>query len=171
MDKIIKNLMTKSLTDDDIKKTKNVNVVLYKDLAKMSDISEAFKGKDAFVLLYPGKTDNNGHWVCIIRRKGKRGTYIEHFDPYAYSIDNELSFSKMDYPPLLSELIVNSKGISHVECNKLPIQAKGKGINTCGRHALVRAMLSNLSAAQYTDLFKKQKANPDEIVTMLTAFI
>lgn len=167
MDKIIKKLMTKSLTDEDIKKTKNVNVVLYKDLADMNDISEAFKGKDAFVLLYPGKSDNNGHWVCIIRRKN----YIEHYDPYAYAIDEELSFSKMDYPPLLSELILNSKGIKHVECNKLPIQAKGKGINTCGRHALVRAMLSNLSLAQYTDLFKKQKSTPDEIVTMLTAFI
>ena len=165
MDKIIKKAMSKSLTDDDLKRYKKVPVLLYRELAKYKDIKDIGK---CFILLYPGKTDPcNGHWTAIINRGG----VIEHFDPYAYSVDDELNFSNLKYPKLLTELLLRSKGIRRVECNKLPLQERKKGINTCGRWALIRCMMADMPLSKFTELFKRQPMSPDMWVTAITLFI
>jgi hypothetical protein len=166
MDKIIKRAMSKALSDDDLKNTKATNIVLYKDLKYIDDIDMLFNN-DGFILLYPGENDHSGHWTTVLRR----GNIIEMFDSYGLMIDDQLKYSSLNYRPYLTELILRSKNISTVECNKMRLQSTKKDIATCGRWALIRLLMKHKNIAEFTDLFKNQKITPDEIVTYLTMYI
>ena len=169
MNKLIKKAMSYSLSDQDLKNTKITNIVLYKDLKNVKDIDELFHD-DGFILLYPGNgssRDSSGHWTTILRRNN----IIETFDSYGLMIDDELNFSDSNYPRYLTELILRSKNIDYVECNKMRLQSTKKEIATCGRWALIRLLMKHKNIADFTDLFKNQGITPDEIVTYLTMYI
>ena len=168
MEKIIRNQYKKSLSIEDLKKGAEgrVNVWLYEQLKNVHDIDQLFEPYGCCIILYQS-SPNYGHWVALLKRKN----FIEHFDPYGYKIDDELRISNpMKLKPYLSNLILNSK-YERVVSNIGKFQSKKAGTNTCGRWAIVRCLMKNLSLDKFTDLFHNQHLDPDFYVTALTMFI
>lgn len=157
------------LSYSDMEKIANgkLKIILYTDLEKIKDINELFNPYGGFIVLYQS-TPSFGHWVSILRVDSKT---IEHFDPYGYSLDEELKFcQKMELKPWLSALIKQSK-YKNVICNNLPLQSKNTNISTCGRWAVIRQILKDYPLKDFINLFKKTKLEPDFYITALTMFV
>lgn len=168
MENIIRKQYKKALSMDELLKASNnrLQVFTYDDLYHVKHIDELFYPHNVCIILYQS-SPNFGHWVTLIRRKNT----IEHFDPYGVKIDDELNKSNnMGFPKLLSQLILNSD-ITRIISNKGRFQSTKPGVNTCGRWALIRALLKNKSLKEFTNLFHNQKLEPDFYVTALTMFV
>lgn len=174
MDKIIKKLMKKSLSGEDIKKLLNnkTKILTYPELAKYKTIDELLYPYDNVVILYLTGA-NYGHWTCLFRNNDKN---IEFFDPYALKPDDELKMipvhfrkSNNQMKSHLSHLLYNCKYI--VNYNDERLQKFIRDTNTCGRHCVVRLLFKDLMIDDYIKLIKNNKLNPDYVVTYLTSFI
>lgn len=172
MEKIIRAQYKKALSMDDLRSASNgrLQVFTYEDLYNIKHIDELFYPYNACIILYQS-TPNFGHWVTLIRRKNNTTDSLEHFDPYGVKIDDELNGpNRMKFPKLLSRLILKS-GIKTIISNVGRFQSQKALVNTCGRWALIRALLKNKSLEEFTNLFHNQKLEPDFYVTALTMFI
>lgn len=174
MDSIIKKLMKKSLSNDDISKLldKKVKILTYPELANYKSIDELLHPYDKVVILYL-TSENYGHWTCLFKIDDKN---IEFFDPYAFKPDDELKMipvhfrkSNGQYKSHLSHLLYKCNYI--VNYNDFRIQKFVRDVNTCGRHCIVRLLFNKLMIDDYIKILKKSKLSPDYIVTYLTSFI
>lgn len=159
-------------------------VVTYDQLHKYGSINELLPGPhDAVFLLYQ-QDKSYGHWVALFKRTNKKGNVeIEHFCPYGTMIDDPLLWTTkskrkelhMDYP-YLSKLLLKAPRNYEIIYNQYPFQKMGKGINTCGRHAVMRLRHKDLSLNEYKNRFIKalggniRSKKTDDLVTELTMF-
>jgi len=159
-----KALESYALTDKDIREALGTNVFLYPDLYKVQHLDELFDDKGRFVLLYLTKSQNQGHWVAML----KKGNTLEYFDSYGGHLpDTErqwLSQSKLrelnqDHPRFM-ELVANSG--YKLSYNPYAYQDQTKHNNTCGRHVVARLYLHKLREKQYRNLIKRTGLDPDE---------
>lgn len=165
---IIRKNYKKALSLNDLLRGANgrINIIVYKDIPKYKSIYEMLSPYNCCIILYQTKP-NYGHWVAILRH----GKNIEHFDPYGYSIDEELiNNNPMNLPPYLTQLILKSR-VPYVKSNITQFQKSQSGVNTCGRWALIRCLMKHKSLEDFTDLFHKLKLEPDFYITALTMFI
>lgn len=175
MNQKIKNLENIGLSSDEILQLIDgkANLILYTDLAKITNIDDILKPYGACIILYLTRK-NYGHWVCLIKLDDKT---LEFFDPYGFMIDEELDwnidknfrkFSKQDYPHLTSLLYYSPYYLTY---NQYKFQKKKNDIKTCGRHTALRILLRNLSLDEYYNLILSMHKDPDYLVTLLTSFI
>ena len=169
----LKKLMEKPLSDSDITKATNgkTNIYTYSDITKYDDIDDLFNGKDSITILYR-TNPNYGHWCCLNKINE---SLIEWFDPYGIFpddeqklMDNDTRINLNQYLPHLSKLMKNSK--YQLSYNNHKFQEWKKGINTCGRHCIIRTLFRNIPLENYKKFFvnNSKYGNPDEIVTILT---
>lgn len=157
--KKLKQLIKKPLSDADISPT--LPAILKRE----------FTGKLPAVILYEA-TPYNGHWAMLhktINDKGK--PVIEFFDSYGMKPDEAIKVMNLkDQPDIARFLLDSGKNIVY---NEFPFQKVGEGINTCGRHCLVRYKLRKYSIEEYHRRMKKLAKNTgfdyDEIVSILTS--
>ena len=164
--------MDKALTDSEIMNALNhrCNIIKYSDIHKLNNIYELLGEHLACVILYE-KRPRMGHWVCCFLVNRNR---IEFFDSYGIFIDDELNFIDKEFKKeknmtvkYLSKLIKKSN-IPEIEYNQYVFQELKKGINTCGRHCVVRLLNRRLSLDEYANRIDKTNINPDRLVTILT---
>jgi hypothetical protein len=171
MDKVIKTIYNQDLTGQEVEITTNGHcpVHLYHDLKNFSHIREVIGEYNACIVLFPVKSSTNGHWICILYHP--ETNTIEHFDPYGFSPDVELTYSSD--PETQQNLLMGfyneakQRGYK-VIFNPYRFQKLKDGINTCGKHSSIRARFRYLNIEQYKKLMMNQNNDPDFLVSILT---
>jgi len=156
--------------------------MVYDDLARMNTIEALFEegNNTMYILLQIQSEDGNqiGHWISIIKYDTKAGNTsgfeYGHYDPYGFTIDEELSFTHAK--PLLTNLLTGVR----FEENRVRHQQftnRTTSINTCGRHTVSRSVFYYLTNKDYNNLIikpvlsKNDVRNPDVMVAVLTGFL
>jgi hypothetical protein len=160
-----------SLSDGDIRTVlgQNISIMTYPELKHISNIDDCFDDKGRCIILYLTESENSGHWTALL----KNGNHIEFFDPYGDSpegVRSEIPPDKRqqldETRPYLQNLL---KGSAYkVTHNRNPFQQDKAGINTCGRHCVVRLKHHDLDISQYKSLIKKSGMSPDDYVCHVT---
>ena len=152
------------LTNDDIKDITGgkANIVAYHELPNYRTMDELLGEFGACILLYETRK-NFGHWVALIQQ----GSFVEFFDSYGFSLDEELNYAKYNQTAYLSQLVKSSGTV--IRENKTRLQVFAEDVNTCGRWTSLRIVFRDMPLAQFQDMFKKNKHyNGDIWVTALT---
>ena len=94
-----------------------------------------------------GSVNPVGHFITLI----KYLTYVEHFDSYGFTIDQELHITheRKYLTDILSDVPV-------IE-NTFPFQSKKEDTETCGRWCAVRCLLKHLNLQEFREFFCKTK--------------
>jgi hypothetical protein len=163
--------MNRSLSNTDIERLLHgkTRVILYQDLQRFSSIEQALQPYGNVVILYPARSNVDGHWVCVLYSVDKRGRrVIEFFDPYGYSPDTEFSKTSIKLPRFLARLLIRTR--YPLEYNNHKIQKQAGNINTCGRHVVNRIWNKDLDIDTYNKLFgSSDGVNADALVTYVTS--
>jgi len=168
-----------ALSDADIREFEpNTNIFTYPYLNEVSHIDEVLDRNGRAIMLFLTENEQTGHWLAIM----KRGKTIEVYDSYGKKPDSaefisNLGAGKDDMErfgqseKLLTDLIRDSG--YKLEWNKNAVQPGSKGVNTCGRHAVMRLMLGHLPLREYNALLGRIKSKTgigaDDLATALTA--
>jgi hypothetical protein len=160
-----------SLSDADIKRfDTSLNIIVYSELQNMTPIQ--ILKKMPLVILYQS-TPNTGHWTLL--HKTIEG--LEFFDSYGFKPDKQFEYIGYRQPHYIAKLlyILYDNGYN-IHYNQYPFQESKPGINTCGRHVLVRHLLSYLPIDKYKELMDKLLTtynvnNYDELIVKLTQSI
>lgn len=162
-----------ALSEQDIKKMiPTLRVVSYPELLNATNIDDVLDDKGRLMLLYLTQSENMGHWVCLLKRRGTK--FIEYFDPYGnYKPDGESKWlSKEKLKELkqntfhLTKLLDNSP--YEIKSNAYPFQKDVSDMNTCGRHCTTRLYLKHLSLPKYIKLIRSSGLSPDDFVSGFT---
>ena len=136
----------------------NPNIVKYADLANFDNIDQVFDG-NPYVIILIESGQNKGHWCCLLRYNNS----VEIFDSYSGTIDHELSYISKQMKAKLGEknncltnLLKKSEYTTVV--NKYKFQSELGGIDTCGRHVLLRIMMFLCCGMDLNDYIKWFKA-------------
>lgn len=174
MEKTIKSLISKSLSNDEIMGIINnkANLISYKNIHKYRSLDELLGNNNACVILYETKP-NYGHWCCIFKLNDEM---VEFFDPYSIFPDKQIELINDEYReksnqnyPYLTKLMVESPYI--LSYNHYPFQKYAKGINTCGRWVALRLLFRFMDLESFIDLFSgRKKYSKDFYVTLLTNY-
>jgi hypothetical protein len=158
--------------EDAQKMIPSLRILTYPDLLSKTTIDDVLDDKGRLLLLYLTRSLTNGHWVCLLKRRGTK--VVEYFDPYGgYKPDGE---SKWISPTKLREFGQASKHLTQllnnspykVVSNHYHFQSEKNDMNTCGRHCLTRLYFKHLSLPKYIKIVKGSGLTPDEFVTGFT---
>jgi hypothetical protein len=148
-------------------KLPNAYFFKYGDLARMTGIDK-FVTKKPIVILYPGESDMNGHWIGVFMTVDENGKKIvEVYDPYGFKIDDTLKYSDVKYPPYLAQLLYHSK--YKIQFNNGRIQKWNDNVATCGRHVLNRINNRDIPLDLYNNMMLNNGLGltPDQYVLLL----
>jgi hypothetical protein len=171
MDAVIQKIISEDLTGSEMTEmlSGRATVKLYDSVAKASSISDLCGPYGRIALLFPVQTNTNGHWLGIWVDEATK--LIHHFDSYGLDPSAELHYTNNAEVTGMPLTEFYQKCISQgyqVVYNTVPYQDLTSGVNTCGRHVIVRLRLSYMDENAYKGLMSKQKLNPDQMVTMMT---
>lgn len=170
-----------ALSDTDITNYFNgkINIMKYSDIKNMTDISQVLSKYKRCIILFEIEKLNNGHYTCLIlcEPKGK-DPYILFHDPYGLMPENELNYIPYSFAEMsdqergyLYDLFKKAKRDNGVEThyNQFKLQKMGPGINTCGRHCIIRCEYMNIDEDEFAKKLRGfSPLNPDDIVTLAT---
>ena len=160
------------LSDTDIRKIlgRDIKIITYPELGRMSSINQAFDKKGRCIMLYLTEDDTTGHWVCMLNK----GNKIEFFDPYGEApekaldtVPDENREALGEDEPLLTRLLKSSG--KEVYYNTHSFQKDKQDVNTCGRHAVVRCLYAPFPLERYKKVIDNSGMTPDNFVSALTA--
>ena len=147
-----------------------IHVVDYKDIIKSDKLDDYLKDR-GIVIFYPS-TQSYGHYVALL----KKGDTVYFYDSYGGKPDiDQKRFSRapreMLYPEEANTLIKHFlKSNYKIDFSQHKHQAPPP-VATCGRHALFRLLMNELSNDQFhvllINLGKQMKRTPDEVVSLL----
>lgn len=152
----------------DAAKPVRVKILVYEDLAPMTNIKDLFSnGYNAIALLYQ-TSRNNGHWVTILFDHGT--LKLTFYDSYGFKIDEELKLEHYNHEAHLTRIVANSTSLYRdFEQNTKQMQAKQSDINTCGRYTALRCRHKDMSNSEFNAFIKPLLLkHTDDVVTMLT---
>ena len=173
--KIIKEMKGYALSDQDIKNALNINIITYPYLNNVKHIDEIFDKKGRSIILYLF-SQNEGHYVAVLKHVNNKDTVIEWFDSYGnapkdiykgLNIPTEVVDNLNEWPDVFLNL-VNQSGYSLV-WNKQKNQQYKTDINTCGDWATMRCLFYFLSLDDFNymvnSISKKYKITKDDLVS------
>lgn len=163
------------LSDSDLRALlPDIVITQYNELEDKS-LGQLLNDKGQGIILFvqeETRTVVSGHWLAICRVQG--GVLL--FDPYggkkdpwflAHTWVSEEELDALDQEtPILSE-IVRKAGLRPVY-NPDRLQKMKKGIETCGRHCVVRLWNQHQSSAEYSREIRAIDGDPDLTVCRLT---
>lgn len=162
-----------ALSDADMRKViPTLKVISYPDLLSARTIDDVLDEKGRLMLLYLTQDENTGHWVCLLKQKGK--PILEYFDPYGgYGPDGESKWLTADQ---LEEFGQDTKHLSKLiraspytlVVNQTAFQKDKTDNNTCGRHCLCRLYMKHLTLPEYTEVLRTSGVSPDDFVSGFT---
>lgn len=151
------------MSDVDIKRYLGDNedyILRYCQLRNYNTIDELLPVNGSFKVILTEDSKNHGHWCCILRQNN----IIEWFDPIGVAPDYELSFIPKSIKCCLGEdkhylthLLKRANWLK-VIWNKMKLQRVAQGINTCGRHCVLRIILMKmgLNLKQFQDIIQQE---------------
>lgn len=165
----------RELSDTDLRALlPGVPITQYNELEDKS-LGNLIDQKGRGIVLFVQKETSRaveGHWLGLCRLNEG----LLAFDPYGGSrdpwyLDHTWSTSeqldKLDQEaPILSRIIRHS-GLQPVY-NTVRLQVMKKGIETCGRHVVVRLWNQHMGTKEYAQWLKSEDGNPDFTVCKLT---
>lgn len=161
--------MELSLSDSDIGKF-IPNIILYEELYKKTP-QQILNMLPLAILYQPHKENPNiGHWTLL----HKVNNTIEFFDPYGFKPDGEFKVMSYKQPHYIAQLLLKLMQTgAKISYSPYNFQDRTPGINTCGRHIIVRNMFSNYDIDKYYNgiqtVCKQLRLTPDELVVILTS--
>jgi len=168
----IERLEAVALSDSDLarmlgKEKARTKILQYDALGKYETFDQLMPGeRDCCIVLLqiekPGASPV-GHWITLLNH----GSHFEHFDSYGLDPDEELAITHENRH--ITDMIKRST--KRVESSSYKLQAKREAVNTCGRHAVVRVLHSELEKKEYTNMLLQVHRNPDVAVTLMTKFL
>ena len=164
MDKLITDAEEVDLSKEDILEITNngCDVVVYHNLGNYNTLKDLLGEKGAVILLYETK-ENFGHYTALFIDRNKQ---LEFFDSYGFAPDQELNYAKYDDTPYLTNLLNKYKG--NVIHNITNLQKFARDVNTCGRWTATRIRMKDLTADEFSKLWKTKFYNPDFFISALT---
>ena len=149
-------------------------IFTYPELSNVRSIDELLDHKGRGIMLFL-HTPKSGHWIGIV----KKGNTLEVYDSYGVKPDNQQDEIGADYEtqkqlgqdaPLLHE-IAKRNGYT-ILYNKDKLQPMINGVNTCGRHAVMRVLFSDESLQNYKkklrETAKRNGMSVDDLVYKIT---
>ena len=134
-----------------------VKIVRYRDLRKYTCIDLLLQPYDKVFILYENR-DGYGHWTLLHKLNNRN---IELFDSYGLHVDDELDYISKSYRKQsdqfkahLSHLLIDSPYRIHY--NDTPLQEAMKGVSTCGRWCVARAVNNSMSIEKFCSLIKQE---------------
>lgn len=171
----IRKVIQRELSDKDIRVLlPGVPITQYGDLDN-KNLSNIIDGKGRGIIFFVEQetpSSLNGHWLAVIRQND--GVLL--FDPYGgrkepWYLDHtwvqarNLKRLHEDKPLLVG--IVQRSGYK-ILYNEHRLQSMTKGVETCGRHCVVRCWNSGVDSDHYANWLIRQDGNPDVTVSKLT---
>jgi hypothetical protein len=153
------------------------DIITYSQLDDYKTIEELLPNNYDYKIILIEESKNNGHWVLLTRY----GNVIEYFNSYgaapSYEIDlldNQRNIELDQDDKYLNKLLTLGLDKFKIIYNKKRFQKLEDGINTCGRHCILRLlMLLNfkMDLERYIEymenLKKKFKMDYDQLVSMI----
>ena len=127
-----------AMDDADIKfYLPRAKILTYNQLSKVKDIEKLLPHhKSYFILLYPVKSDTDGHWVCMSRYDKT----LEYFDSYGLPPDKPLDWGKFKKTPKYLSLLLGKTKL-RIDYNTIDFQNKRDyTISTCGAFCVFRIL-------------------------------
>ena len=158
--------MDKSLSDTEMKRH-IPNLVSYDEIEHMNE--KELLRRLPLVVLYLNAKDT-GHWTLVHKVPGS----IEFFDSYGYKPDQEFKFIPDEFqtPKYLAKLLNQIIKTTPISYNQYQFQEKRHGVNTCGRHVLMRNMFSDVGIEDYRrgiqNVCSSTGLSPDELSVKIT---
>lgn len=145
--------LEQTTSDDDIKRLfPKARILSYQDLNDFKTLRAAMGPKKVLFLLYTHEKDGNyGHWVALWEAKYNGRPTLFFHDPYGIPVDGELKFMEKRYPKLSALMVKDKRPIRY---NHHKLQRKGAGINTCGKHCMVRLIFDQMDEDKFAHVLK-----------------
>lgn len=170
-----KKEIEKALSDTEIRNYfgGKIKIVKYAELKNMKNIKDLLEPYGRACILYESKP-SYGHWTCIMYIYPKNIKKIMVFDSYGLAPENELNYI---IPYSMRHMSDQQKGYLmrllynqplQVRYNTNRLQQLNNGINTCGRHCLVRMSDDKLDETQFNKVMRSTEYTPDELTVLLT---
>jgi hypothetical protein len=177
--KQLQSKLKEFITDADLEQydIKKENIIEYNELADYNTIEELLPKTKTYRIILIEDKPNSGHWCVVLRYKKT----IEFFNSYGNFPSFELSLiSPEDNQELgqdrkyLNILLTKALGKFKVIYNKVAFQELENGVNTCGKHVILRILMLihyNYTLSDYirfmNELKKNYKLSYDEIVSLI----
>lgn len=171
MDAIIKQVIQQDLTGTEIRDfvKDKYPLHMYQDLGRVNNLHDILGPQNACIILFPVQSATSGHYTAIIYYE--EINTLHYFDSYGFDWNQELKYSNQPITKqnLIGKLFANAQqqGMK-VTFNQNRYQVLKDGVNTCGKHCIMRLKFKYLREDEYGRLMRHQKYTPDEIVTMAT---
>lgn len=170
----IYELMEVALSGEQIKDATGINnIVTLSELKHFKTLKQLLGRQKACILLYE-TSENYGHWCCIFEVSPD---LVEFFDPYGFFIDSELKYVPQSFKDkknlnhtFIIRLLLNSS-YKYIEWNNFPLQSQAEGVNTCGRHVILRLLHRDKTLNEYYNMVEGSGMDADKFVTIKTKFI
>ena len=138
-----------------------IEVFDYSQVISNKDIDNLFRVNSACVLFYPALRGGNltvGHYVLLIRNKESKTMFF--YDPLAYKPDEYKKFAMKHlylerHNSLINHFINKHQDGYTIDYNTHQHQSRRPDVATCGRHCILRALMSNLSHDSYHKALRK----------------
>jgi hypothetical protein len=159
--------MDKSLSDTEMRRY-IPNLVSYDEIENMNE--QDLLRKLPLVVLYLNAKDT-GHWTLVHKVPGS----IEFFDSYGYKPDQEFKFIPDEFqtPKYLAKLLNKIIKTVPISYNQYQFQEKRHGVNTCGRHVIMRHMYGGVGIDKYKQgvdyVCKNFGITPDQLAVGITS--
>lgn len=151
----------KPLSGTDIESLMNndCKIMKYNDLDEYKSLDSIFWDSRFIFLLYPVKSENNGHWCLLMKRKPK---VIDIFDSYGFFPDTQNENGAMDYKKYLSNLLIRSPKDIKIYYNENRYQSENS--NACGYYCVLRAWNQQMTDKQFQKMLDDEKPHTDNFV-------
>jgi hypothetical protein len=141
-----------------------VKFVPYEELSEMTDLSQLLP---ASLILY--QLGPVGHFVCVFQNQELGEDTVQFFDPLGYLPDQPLEKAlpaeyRYRYHQNWTYLLELLSQADRIVYNEHRLQTRGT--STCGHWCTIRLLLSNLTNAQFFQLWKR-KPKRDEVVARI----
>ena len=160
-------------------------IIKYPELENIEHVLDILENYGFVIILFMNGSLNYGHWICLTvspnsNKKNKTNgnkklPCLNFYDSYGikpdsqkdYVDDNflELSDQMKDY---LTQLLLTLSKYYNIEYNEKKLQEKKKGVNTCGRHCIIRIINKDLPLDKFQKVLQTGKLTPDQKVVKLT---
>ena len=156
--------MRKPISNYEILKMIDTNIINYDDLKNYSRLDDLFKNDSVVLLIPPPKGSQCGHWVCLVRLPKNNSVF--YHDSYGRKPDPDMYLDGRY--PYLSKLLYESP--YNLFYNEYDYQADS--MSTCGRHCVVFILMMKAgeSLENYHKLMKSFR-NDDELVTIISTLM
>ena len=161
-----------SLSDQEIRLLcPSANFILYSSLESYDNVDEILSESGKCIILYLTEP-RSGHFVCLFKRDKN---ILSYFNSYGFEPDDELFIKPIskeemieynEDKPELFRLMYNSP--YKLEYNDYKLQSRKNGVNTCGKHVIVRLHNSDYTPDQYAKKLIKL-GNPDKVVSEIVS--